>query len=88
MEKHILEEEDFKEIFKDIISFKNIKNSILEIGYLYYGSFRVVKFYLYNSEICNIEGNISMIALKKIEILLRDLDIKRIGLFESIKKEA
>ena len=78
MVDHVLKKEDFKEIFSEIVFFRNRKNSFVEIGYIYYDTFRVVKFYFYNSEICNIDGNICMIELKKIERLLNELDIKEL----------
>lgn len=78
MEKHVLEKEDFKEIFEEIVFFRNRKNSFIEIGYLDYGSFKVINLYLYNSEIINVEGNIFMGTLKKIQRLLTALDIKEL----------
>ena len=76
MEKHILKQEDFNEIFSEIVFFRNRKNSHVEIGYLDYGDLNVIKFYLYDGEICSTDGFICMITLKKIEKLLTKLDIK------------
>ena len=78
MEKHVLKQEDFKEIFSEIVFFRNRKNSNVEIGYIDYGTFKVIKMFLYNGEILNIEGNIFIHTLKRIQTLLTDLDIKDI----------
>ena len=78
MEDYKLKKEDFKEIFSEIVFFRNRRNSLVEIGYLDYGTFKFIKFYLYNGEICSMEGFIFMNTLKKIEILLTELDIKNL----------
>ena len=78
MKNYLLKEEDFKDIFKNIVFFRNRKNSFIEIGYLEYKAIKLIKFYLYNGEIICVEGNIFMITLKKIEILLAKLDIKNL----------
>lgn len=76
MKNYLLEKEDFKNIFTNIAYFRNGKNIIVEIGYLEYGAFRYVKFYIVNGEICCVEGRVFIDILNKVQRLLTDLNIK------------
>ena len=73
---HLLKKEDFKNIFTEIAYFRNGNNIIVEIGYLEYGAFRFVKFYLVDGEICCVEGRIFINTFNKVQRLLTKLDIK------------
>ena len=76
MEKHILKQEDFTEIFSEIVFFKNSKNKTVEIGYVEYFKLKSIKFYIINGEIFSVEGNIFINKLNKIQKLLIKLDIR------------
>lgn len=76
MEKHILKQADFEEIFSEIVFFRNQNNSLVEIGYLEYGTSKFIKFYIINGEICGVEGRIFMNTFNKVQRLLTELDIK------------
>ena len=78
MKNYLLEKEDFKELFSEILFFKNNKNIIVEIGYREYDNLKYIKFYLIKGEICGVEGSIFMHTLKKIQKLLTDLGVKEL----------
>ena len=78
MKNYLLEKEDFKNIFKEVVFFRNSKNTIVEIGYIEYNNLKYIKFYLIDGGICGLEGSIFMHTLKKIQNLLTELDIKEI----------